>query len=240
MKVHVLQHIHCETLGIIADALKSKGITPHYIRSFAGEEIPRDMTDAAGLIIMGGPMGVYEQDIYPYLREELQLIDIALRQGTPILGVCLGSQLLAAALGAKVKKNTAKEIGWYPITLTDAAIRDTLWKGVEASFAGFHWHGDIFDLPQGAVSLAASALTPCQAYRYGTNAYGFLFHMEVTREQIVAMADTFRKELQNEGIDSHVLVAQASAHLSSLQQIGATVYERWAGLLTASRDQAGS
>jgi GMP synthase (glutamine-hydrolysing) len=130
MEVYVLQHIPCETLGTIADALTSQGITAHYLRSFAGEAVPRDMADAAGLIIMGGPMGVYEQDHYPYLRDELLLIENALRLEKPVLGVCLGSQLLAAALGAEVKKNTAKEIGWYPIALTDTAHQDHLWKGI--------------------------------------------------------------------------------------------------------------
>jgi GMP synthase (glutamine-hydrolysing) len=231
MKLYVLQHIPCETLGTIADALQCKGITPQYLRSFAGEPVPRDMADAAGLIIMGGPMGVYEQDLYPYLQDELRLIENALRQEKPVLGVCLGSQLLAAALGAQVKKNTAKEIGWYPITLTDSAREDYLWKGVEPSFAAFHWHGDIFDLPQGATSLASSTLTPCQAYRYGTNAYGLLFHMEVTREQIALMVDTFHDELQAERIDGRALVAQSETHLAEMQKIGATVYQRWAGLV---------
>jgi GMP synthase (glutamine-hydrolysing) len=231
MKVYVLQHIHCETLGTIHDALQAKGITAEYRRSFAGEEVPRDMADAGGLIIMGGPMGVYEQDLYPYLREELRLIEAALRQQKPILGGCLGSQLLAAALGAEVKKNRAKEIGWYPIQLTEAARQDRLWQGVAAPFEAFHWHGDMFELPRGAVSLASSALTSCQAYRYGMNAYGFLFHMEVTQEQIVAMADIFRDELQAEGIDGDALLAESGRHLSSLQQIGAGVYQGWVALL---------
>jgi len=231
MRVYVLQHIHCEPLGTIADALEPKGISAHYLRSYAGEPVPREMADAAGLIIMGGPMGVYEQDLYPYLRDEMRLIEDALRQAKPVLGVCLGSQLLAAALGAEVKKNTAKEIGWYPVTLTDTARQDRLWKGVEPSFAAFHWHGDIFDLPQGAASLASSMLTPCQAYRYGSNAYGLLFHMEVTREQIALMVDTFQDELQTAGIDGRALVAQSDRHLAEMQKIGATFYQRWAGLV---------
>jgi GMP synthase (glutamine-hydrolysing) len=231
MRVYVLQHIHCETLGSIADALIPNGVSAHYLRSFAGGPVPREMADAAGLIIMGGPMGVYEQDLYPYLRDEMRLIEDALRQEKPVLGVCLGSQLLATALGAEVRKNSTKEIGWYPVTLTDKARQDRLWKGVEASFAAFHWHGDIFDLPQGAASLASSTLTPCQAYRYGSNAYGLLFHMEVTREQIALMVDTFQDELQTEGIDGRVLVAQSERHLAEMQKIGATVYQRWAGLV---------
>ncbi len=231
MKVAVLQHIHCETLGTIADALDAKGVEANYVRSFEGDKIPSDLGDSRGLIVMGGPMGVYEQDLHPFLREELQLIESALRSERPVLGVCLGSQLLAAALGAQVKKNTSKEIGWYPVTLTPSGREDPLWSGAVPSFMGFHWHGDVFDLPRGAVSLASSALTPCQAFRYGRNAYGLLFHMEVTAEMIGAMVNTFQDELQHEGIDGRALTAEAEEHLGGLQQIGASVYQRWAALL---------
>jgi GMP synthase (glutamine-hydrolysing) len=231
MKVTVLQHIFCETLGTIADALQAKGIAMEYVRSFEGDKVPSELGEAEGLIVMGGPMGVYEQDIYPFLREELQLIRTTLKQEKPILGVCLGSQLLAAALGAQVKKNRAKEIGWYPVTLAESASKDPLWSGVDPCFMGFHWHGDIFDLPQGATSLASSAITPCQAFRYGRNAYGFLFHMEVTASMVATMVETFQHELQQEGINGQTVVAQTGDHLAKLQRIGASVYQGWAELV---------
>jgi len=233
MKVVVLQHIQCETLGTIADALAAKGIKASYVRSFDGDVIPTELGDYRGLVVMGGPMGVYEQDLYPFLREELQLIESALRHEKPILGVCLGSQLVAAALGVQVKKNTAKEIGWYPVTLTPSGREDPLWNGAVPSFMGFHWHGDIFDLPRGAVALASSALTPRQAFRYARNVYGLLFHMEVTLEMIGAMVKTFESELQQEGIDGLALIAAAGEHLSGLQRIGASVYQRWAELVAS-------
>lgn len=231
MRVIVLQHVQCETLGTIADALAAKGVEAQYVRSHEGDKIPSELGDAAGLIVMGGPMGVYEQDLHPFLREELHLIESALQHERPILGVCLGSQLLAAALGASVRKNTAKEIGWYSVTLTPSGREDSLWTGVSAAFMGFHWHGDIFDLPREAVSLAFSGLTPCQAFRYGRNVYGFLFHMEVTAEMVEAMVDTFQDELRQEGIDGRDLITKAGDYLSQLQQIGASVYRRWAALL---------
>lgn len=101
-------------------------------------------------------MGVYEQDRYPFLSEEIRLIETALKQEKPLLGVCLGSQLLAAALGVKVTKGRKKEIGWHPVNLTDAATTDPLWGGVKSPFVAYHWHGDTFELPRAAVSLASS------------------------------------------------------------------------------------
>jgi GMP synthase (glutamine-hydrolysing) len=233
IKVIVLQHIQCETLGTIADALGAAGIKANYVRSFDGDKIPSELGDFRGLVVMGGPMGVYEQDLYPFLREELQLIESALQHEKPILGVCLGSQLLATALGAMVKKNTSKEIGWYPVTLTPSGREDPLWSDAVPSFMGFHWHGDIFDLPRGAVSLASSALTACQAFRHARNAYGLLFHMEVTAEMIGGMVRTFEGELQQEGIDGRALIAAAGEHLAGLQRIGTSVYRGWADLVVS-------
>jgi GMP synthase (glutamine-hydrolysing) len=233
MKVWVLQHVACEDLGTIENALASRGVAAHYVRSFAGEPAPQGMDDAAGLIVMGGPMGVYDQPRYPYLREEMKLIEEALKKEKPILGVCLGSQLLAAGLGAEVKPGKAKEIGWRPITLLAAAQGDALWRGVESPCMAYHWHGDIFDLPGGAASLARSALTECQAFRYGINAYGFLFHMEVTPAIISAMVETFATELLEEGIDGHSLIIQSREHLARLQTVGHGVFHRWADLLAA-------
>src|SRR4029453_12808101 len=135
-----------------------------------------------------------EGDQYPHLRHELRLIETALRHNVPILGICLGSQLLAATLGARVYPGQQKEIGWYPITLKDNASQDRLWHEIDCRFTALHWHGDVFDLPPGAVSLASSALTEHQAFRYGDRAYGLLFHLEVTPSQLQEMVQTFQGE----------------------------------------------
>lgn len=232
--VWVVQHISCETPGIIADALREKGITPRHVRTFARDRVPQGIGEAAGLILMGGPMGVYEQDRYPFLRDEIALIQSALENKRPVLGICLGSQLLAAALGAEVKKGRKKEIGWHAVTLSQAAAADPLWRGIEPRFTAYHWHGDRFELPAGAVSLASSALTECQAFRFGSNAYGFLFHMEVTQKIIEDMVETFSDELKKEGMDGVEIIEQAKEYLTRLQAIGSSVFERWAGLLRRS------
>lgn len=230
-KLWVIQHIQCETLGIIADALKAEGVSFESIRPSEGRPVPKELKDASGLVILGGPMGVYEQDRYPFLRQEIHLIQQALREDKPVLGICLGSQLLATALGAKVKKGKKKEIGWYPVTLTAAALSDPLWRGVEPSFMAYHWHGDIFVLPSGAVSLASSELTECQAFRYGQRAYGFLFHMEVTQKIIEGMVKTFSDELRETGVNGDEIVERAKDHLPQLQNIGRLVFQRWTGLV---------
>lgn len=229
--VSIIEHHPVEGLGIIADVLKRAAITPHYIRAFEGRSVPREIGDAAGLIIMGGPQSVYEQDKHPWLRDELRLIEDALKRTKPILGVCFGSQLLAAALGANVYAGMTKEIGWNRVTLTDFAAKDPLFSGEPSSFIGFHWHGDIFDLPRGGALLASSALTAHQAFRYGANAYGTLFHLEFTMLQIDKMVETFADELRTAGLNGSAIKLNAHTHLSILQKIGREVFARWVTML---------
>jgi GMP synthase (glutamine-hydrolysing) len=227
--VHVLQHHDCENLGTIAQALQNAGVSARYTRSFEAQPVPKQMGDAAGLIIMGGPQSVYEQDKFPYLRNELRLIEDALQYAKPILGVCLGSQLLASALGASVYPARQKEIGWNRVTLTDFAATDQLFGSVQKTFTPLHWHGDIFDLPRGATPLASSALTARQAFRHGKNAYALLFHIEVTLPQVHRMVETFTEELQSAGLNGSAI--NLNTHLATLRGIGSTVFTRWVTLL---------
>jgi GMP synthase (glutamine-hydrolysing) len=230
-KVWVLQHIGCETLGTMADALEAAKVSVEQIRLFEGMPVPREMGDAAGLIIMGGPMGVYDDPHYPFLSDEIRLIKQVLKEEKPILGICLGSQLLAAALGAAVMPGEKKEIGWHPVQLTQEAQDDPLWSGIEPVFIGYHWHGDVFQLPEGAIPLARSKQTERQAFRYGPNAYGFLFHMEVTEKIIEEMVETFSEELIESRIDGGEIIRKIPDHLPRLQEVGGTVFQRWAKLI---------
>lgn len=228
-----IHHIHCEMLGTVADVLKQEGIAIDYVRTFQGQPVPRDLSGHDGLIVMGGPMGVYEQNQHAHLRDEIRLIQHALREEKPILGVCLGSQLLAAALGAPVTKGQQKEIGWLPVTLTDAAAQDSIWSEAPRRFTAMVWHGDIFELPRGAVTLASTELTEQQAFRYGKNAYGILFHMEVTEKMVGDWVAEFAKELRDAQIDGRPIIAHASKHLPALQKIGDAVFRGWAKLVKA-------
>lgn len=237
--VWVLQHASCETLGTIGNALRARGVRPLHVCGFRGEPVPAQM-DAAGLIVLGGPMGVSEQDRYPFLRAEMRLIEDALARGVPILGVCLGAQLVAAVLGAPVTRAPQAEIGWFPLVLTDNAHRDPLWAGVASPCPMFHWHDDRFDCPPGAVALASSARTPCQAFRFGDNAYGFQFHLEVTEKMIADWADAFPDELAAAGVSRDGLLASRQDNLTTLHRNAGVVFGRWAALLGSATDVSAS
>ena len=226
--VYVVQHAEVETAGAIGAALRARKLTARVVRAYAGAEIPREMGRARGLVVMGGPMGVYEADRHPFLKEEMRLIERALRASIPVLGVCLGSQLLASVLGAHVSHGRAKEIGFLPVELAASAGRDRIFSGVKSPIVPCHWHGDVFTLPAGAVALARSQRTRCQAFRYGRTAYGMLFHMELTRPILRRMTRTFRDELAAERIEPGAILDAADLHLPRLLPVARGVFERWA------------
>jgi GMP synthase (glutamine-hydrolysing) len=224
--VLVLQHAGCEGLGILANELAGFDFNIRTVRGDLGESIPLRLDDTAALVVMGGPMSVYEQARYPFLGDEIRLVESAVSDQIPILGICLGSQILATALGAAVRPGLRKEIGWYPVYVEPAASGDLLFGEAPRQFGGFHWHGDVFDPPEGATRLARSDLTDCQAFRY-QKAYGILFHMEVTKDSLAGMADAFPEALAQAGISKTSLASQADRHLTPLQSIGSKAFAQW-------------
>ncbi len=230
-KVLVLQHHPAETLGAIADALESAALAWQYVRVYDEAPLPGTLKDAAGLILMGGPQTVYQLDRYPYFRSEMALINDALRTEKPILGVCLGSQLIAAALGARVYRNTSREIGWYPVRLSAAARDHRLMGGLPGEFMACHWHSDTFDLPSGAIALASSELTPLQAFSYGDRTLALQFHAEITEEILAALVAEFGEGLQRVGIDGAAIMEATPRHLPALSALGEMIFSRWARLI---------
>lgn len=226
----VLQHVAVEGPGLLGAALQARGVTLRTVRVFAGEPVPA-RCEADALVIMGGPMGVYEADRHPHLGDERRLIEAALAAGRPLIGTCLGSQLLASALGARVHPNTRKEIGWHEVALTAAAADDPLFAGLPSRFTPVHWHGDVFDLPAGAVPLARSALTAHQAFRHGATAWGLLFHLELDRPQLASWLTAFADELAREGIAPSEITADADRRLAAARAVGAPLFDRFAALI---------
>jgi GMP synthase (glutamine-hydrolysing) len=174
-----LQHVEFEGPGAIAHQAAQRGTPLRVCRPYRGERLPAP-AQIAGLVVMGGPMGVSDTHEHPWLADELELLAATLAAGTPVLGVCLGAQLLAAALGARVYAGPIPEIGPGTVTLTEEGRADpVLGAAGMKELPVVHWHGETFDLPDGATRLATSSVYPNQAFRVGACAYGLQFHVEV-------------------------------------------------------------
>lgn len=189
----VLQHVDCEGLGYFEEPLINGDFDLQFVKLYNNEPIP-DISGYSDLIVLGGYMNVYEEDEFPFLKEENQLIKQAIETNKPYLGICLGAQLLAKALEARVYKNEVKEIGFYDIELTEASTSDPLFGELPHDLEVFQWHGDTFDLPQNSELLATSAQCKNQAFRY-KNAYGLQFHLETTPEMISQWIELYKEEL---------------------------------------------
>jgi len=233
--VWVFQHLAAEPPGGIGTGLTRLGHTLRIVRCDA-EPLPPPDIPAAALVVMGGPMAVYEAARYPWMTAELDWIRAALVRGLPVLGVCLGAQLLAAAAGADVHPGRAgPELGWGPVRLTAAGAADPLASALAGEAGGeaqvFHWHGDTFALPPGATLLAGSARYPHQAFRLGDNAYGFQFHFEVTAEIIADWLALWGEAVATAGLSPEALAAESARHLPGLARRGAALVAAFARLL---------
>ena len=224
----VLQHIGCEDLGTIEQAMIHRGISYRYVRLFDGDPLPEDIKNYSGLIILGGPMNVYEEDVYPYLKGEDILIKEAIKRRIPVLGICLGGQLIAKATGAKVNKGAKKEIGWYDLLLTPGGKADKVFKNSPERLTVFQWHGDTFDIPSDATHLAGSVLFPNQAFRIGDNIYGLQFHLEVTQKMISRWINEYKDELSSlDYIDPEKIIKDTDKYIKTLSQHAELFYNRF-------------
>ena len=191
----VFQHDPLEDLGIFAQVLARHNLNFRCLRLFQDEMPSEDWEAIRAMVFLGGPMSVHEEERYPFLKWEKTIIRTALKESIPLLGVCLGAQLIAGATGATVYKGNFKEIGWYPISVTPEGQMDSLLGYLPERPTVFQWHGDGFDLPKGAQRLASSVYYDNQAFRIGRNVYGLQFHLEVTPAMIEWWMDEHWKEL---------------------------------------------
>jgi GMP synthase (glutamine-hydrolysing) len=225
----VLQHISCEPPAAYEDELRAWGVELHRVEIDEGEPLP-DWREFAGIVAMGGPMGAYEDERLPWLTAEKRLIAEAVDDGHPYWGVCLGAQLLAASLGARVYPGPAAEVGVLPVDRTSAALDDPVFAALPAQFHALQWHADTFDLPAGAVRLARSEAYEQQAFVF-RRAYALQFHIEIDAARatewgdVPAYADSLRELLGPDGLPT--LVEQVRRSEPESIELARRLFARW-------------
>ena len=226
-----IQHGDVDKPGLLAEVLGELGIVLRIVHPYAGEVLPLDASDFDGLVLGGGGQSAYEADLHPYLDWECSLVRSALASQKPVLGLCLGGQLIARALGAEVRRADCKEIGFFPVTRSAEAGKDLLACELPEIFGAAHWHGDVFEIPIGGVLLASSKLTPHQAFRYGRSCYGFQFHLEMTPSLFEELVWDSQDYLVDSGVEPEMLILEAYDVLPLLEKSARAAFTRWAELL---------
>ena len=233
-KLMVCQHVAFEILGTLNPLLKKSGFRIRYVNFERSPHAQPRIDSYHGLVLLGGPMSVRDVEEYPHLESELRLVQDALDKGVPILGICLGAQLVAKALGAAVEPNAEKEIGWYDVRPTRAGHTDPLLAPFGDGAKLFQWHGDSFEIPTGAVHLASSETCRNQAFRYGDNVYGFQFHLECDERLIERWltVPVHQEELwrSNGRFDPVRIRKETARHVGNLKRLSREVFGCFAAL----------
>lgn len=228
LRIHYLQHVPFEGLGNIEEWISSKKHLLTSTKFYENPELP-ELVNIDWLIIMGGSMGVHDEKKYSWLAAEKQFIKQAIDAGKTIIGICLGSQLIAEVLEAKVYPNTYKEIGWYPVELTTDAARNKLFAEINNSIIVFHWHGDTFDLPQNTIHLAFSNACKNQAFLYKEKVLGLQFHLEMNESSLQQLLENGKQELtQGTYIQPREEMAAQAKFIENNKQVLFTILDRLA------------
>jgi GMP synthase-like glutamine amidotransferase len=220
-------------MGSLPDALAEAGLSPRQFDLFQSVPDGLPWNEAAGLVLLGGTMSANDGDRFPFLVAELDWVRTAVRRDVPLLGICLGAQLLAKALGAAVYRNARQEIGWHQVELLPSAAEDPLFHGRSRRESVFHWHGETFDLPAGAVHLAQSPLCRHQAFRYGARAYGLQFHVEMTPELLelwLREFDAGRDSRDSSPIDAAAIREAGTAAFPAMRSFSQCLLTRFAAV----------
>jgi GMP synthase-like glutamine amidotransferase len=225
MRVHFVQHVPFEGPGSIGGWTERRRAITGWTRLFAGESLP-PIDDVDLLIVLGGPMSVNDVAQYPWLTREIEYLRSAISGGARVLGICLGAQLIASALGARVYPNTVKEIGWYDV---DAISASSTCFCFPPTCLAFHWHGETFDLPEGAVHLARSERCEHQAIQWGRRVLGLQFHLETTPESVVGLVRNCRDEIDAEKQGEGELLAAEPSRYAEINALMEDVLDYLAG-----------
>jgi GMP synthase (glutamine-hydrolysing) len=244
--VRVVRHVPQEALGNLEAVLRDRGSELEVVDCFAEnwpaiERAGFQPHQLAGLVVMGGPMHADETGPFPFLATEVDWLRQAVAAGLPTLGICLGAQLLAKSLGARVFRNRVQEIGWHALELLPAALADPLLAGTPATETVFQWHADTFDLPPGAVHLARSAACEQQMFRYGANAWGLQFHLEITAEMVAdwLVDPQLCGALRNRNeINPDEIRRRAPGELAKMAPLAERIFGRFAALCRERANQS--
>lgn len=228
-KVCVVKHVEDEGPGLLGDYFARLGWELTVLDVFRGDPLPESLDSIAGVVILGGPMNVYEEEAHPFLRLEEQFIKKVLAEEVPFLGVCLGGQLLAKACGAPVTKSPHEEKGWFDVELTTAGVHDSLFRGLPDVLPVFQWHEDTFAIPEGAAVLATAELCRNQAFRMGNVAYGLQFHLEMTPEMVKSWAE------KESTIDAGLIAEEGAKHWTRFEEQSMIVLGNFQRLMESSR-----
>ncbi len=230
-KILVFQHVPFEPLGTLDPLLKESGFRIRYVNFGREPDSKPALEKYEALIVLGGPMNSDQIDSYPNLITEVEIIREALQQDMSILGICLGAQLLAKAIGGSVARNPAREIGWYDVELTESGLDDPVLSAFAARQQVFQWHEDGITLPPDAVHLASSAASRVQAFRAGSQAYGFQFHLEASRQLIdrwLSVPDHQAILREEQGrISSEAIRRQTVESIGALEEMSRRTFSRW-------------
>ena len=222
----VVQHIDIETPGIIADLMTKRNIDFDCKNLISDYE---NLLDYDALIIMGGPMSVNEKSRYSFIETEIELVKKYLELKKPIIGICLGSQIIASALNSLIYKNSQQELGWHDVKIFNTD--DTIFENLDNEFLAFHWHGDIFSLPDNSIKLASSKISDIQAFIYRKTCYGLLFHLEITKDIVQNITAKFESDLLSESIDKSSILSNLDEKVEKANSNGRIIFNRWLNLI---------
>ncbi|MES2905851.1 MAG: glutamine amidotransferase [Pseudomonadota bacterium] len=221
----VVRHVNFEGLGMLCDILRERNYEFRYADAASDNVCCEKALDDDLMIVLGGPFGVYEADKYPFIKKEIDCIKKRLDSNKPLLGICLGAQMMATALGAKVAFSGGKEIGWHGIKLTDEGKKSLL-----APLEGqpvLHWHGDNCEMPKDCIKLAYNDFCPVQAFQVAPHQLGLQFHMEVEAGRIERWIESSEESLKLAGLTSDDVRAQAIEHGEAAFAVGNTIFNNW-------------
>jgi GMP synthase (glutamine-hydrolysing) len=242
-RILVFQHVAAEPLGTLDPLIRRRGHRVKFVNFERQPEARPRLDRYRGLIVLGGPMNVEDRVSRPHLQTEIDVISEALAQRKPVLGICLGAQLLAHALGAQVRRHEVSEIGWYDLATTSTGRSDPVFAALGGALPVFQWHGYTFDLPAGAEHLARTATCENQAFRHGDNAYGFQFHLEMDRPLIERWLGlpAYLQELIAAGLgrDADAIRNETGARIDAMQTAAHAVFNNFLDLIgTPARRRA--